>query len=78
MKYMIHGPCGAHNVKYSCMLNPKCMGTCFRSFPKKETKETLTDVDGFPEYRRRLTGPNAHTIPVLGVHHDVDNSWVVP
>ena len=44
----------------------------------REAKETLVDVDGYPEYRRRLSGPNAHIIPVLGVHRDVDNGWVVP
>ena len=60
------------------MLNPKCMGKCFRSFPKKEGKATNTDVDGYPEYRRRLTGPNVHTIPELGKHKDINNSWVVP
>jgi hypothetical protein len=76
--YMIHGPCGEHNPQCPCMLNPKCMGQCFTSFPKQEAKETISDVDGYPEYRRRLHGPHAHTIPVLGVHRDVDNSWVVP
>ncbi len=54
------------------------MGRCFRSFLKEEAKETKTDVNGFPEYQRRLTGPDAHLIPVLGVHRDVSNSWVVP
>ena len=76
--HMIHGPCGHHNVKCPCMLNPKCPGTCFRSFPKRECKQTVADLDGYPEYRRRLTGPNVHTIPELGTHRDVDNSWVVP
>ena len=60
------------------MLNEKCKGKCFRSFPKKECKATNSDVDGYPEYRRRLTGPNAHIIPELGKHKNVDNSWVVP
>ena len=76
--FMIHGPCGDHNKECPCMLNPKCMGKCFRSFPKKECKATNSDVDGYPEYRRRLTGPNVHTIPELGKHKDINNSWVVP
>jgi hypothetical protein len=76
--FMIHGPCGDHNKTSPCMLNPKCMGQCFRSFPKKEARETVADVTGFPEYRRRLTGSNAHTIPEIGVHRDINSSWVVP
>ena len=32
--YMSHGPCGEHNPQCPCMLNPKCMGQCFRSFSR--------------------------------------------
>jgi hypothetical protein len=57
---------------------PSAWGKCFRSFPQKECKSTNTDVDGYPEYRRRMTGPNVHIIPELGKYKDIDNSWVVP
>ena len=78
VSHMIHGPCGEANPECACMKNPKCPGRCFRKFPMREAKETLVDVDGYPEYRRRLSGPCAHIIPKLGVHTDVDNGWVVP
>ena len=76
--HMIHGPCGDANPKCPCMNHPECPGRCFRKFPMREAKETLSDVDGYPEYRRRMTGQNAHTIPELGLHRDVHNGWVVP
>jgi hypothetical protein len=44
----------------------------------RECKTTLADVDGYPEYRRRMTGPYANTIPELGKHRDIHNGWVVP
>ena len=78
--HMIHGPCGDHNKQCACMLNPKCPGTCFRSYPRQECKETIADLDGYPEYRRRLP-PSQHacTIENLGSFtFPINNSWVVP
>ena len=76
--HMIHGPCGENNPTCPCMLNPKCPGTCFRSFPRQECKETIADLDGYPEYRRRISSQRAHKIYNLGKFPEVDNSWVVP
>ena len=71
----IHGPCGKANLKLMCMNNPKCNGQCCKAFPKSFCTETKTDVDGYPEYRRR---PNQHVIPSLGIHRNVNSTWVVP
>ncbi len=76
--HMIHGPCGTANPSCPCMQNPKCPGRCFRNFPMRECKTTLADVDGYSEYRRRMTGDYAHTIPELGKHKHIHNGWVVP
>ena len=76
--HMIHGPCGENNPTCPCMLNPKCPGTCFRSFPRQECKETIAYLDGYPEYRRRINSQRAHKIYNLGKYPEVDNSWVVP
>ncbi|XP_076946834.1 uncharacterized protein LOC143618534 [Bidens hawaiensis] len=50
--FMIHGPCGADNMKCSCMVNKRCS----KIFPKKFCDETCVDTKGFPQYRRRDSG----------------------
>jgi hypothetical protein len=44
-----------------------------KKYPCKFQSETVTDVNGYPIYRRRDTG---HTILVHGI--ELDNRWVVP
>jgi hypothetical protein len=44
-----------------------------KKYPRKFQSETVTDVNGYPIYRRRDTG---HTILVHGI--ELDNRWVVP
>ncbi len=68
-KCTMHGPCGA------TFLNAPCMeeGKCKKQYPRKFQSETVTDVNGYPIYRRRDTG---HTIMVHGI--ELDNRWVVP
>ncbi|KAD0066211.1 hypothetical protein E3N88_44838 [Mikania micrantha] len=67
--YMIHGPCGIHNIKCPCMIDKKCS----KNFPKKFREHTSIDSSGFPLYRRRDSG---YFVEKSGV--DLDNRNVVP
>ncbi|XP_076884672.1 uncharacterized protein LOC143533936 [Bidens hawaiensis] len=51
-EFMMHGPCGAANLKCSCMIDKRCS----KNFPKKFSNATSLDSDGFPIYRRRDSG----------------------
>jgi hypothetical protein len=68
-KCMMHGPCGAAFPNAPCMEEGKCK----KQYPCKFQSETVTDVNGYPIYRRRDMG---HTILVHGI--ELDNRWVVP
>jgi hypothetical protein len=65
---MMHGPCGAAFPNAPCMEEGKCK----KQYPRKFQSETVTDVNGYPIYRRRDTG---HTVLVHGI--ELDNRWVV-
>jgi hypothetical protein len=65
----MHGPCGAMFPNAPCMEKGKCK----KQDPRKFQSETVTDVNGYPIYRRRDTG---HTVVVHGI--ELDNRWVVP
>lgn len=73
---MIHGPCGNLNSSSPCMAN----GKCTKNFPKEFSNDTITNVDGYPIYRRRNTdnGGQSFTKNVKNVDIDIDNRWVVP
>ncbi|XP_074115113.1 uncharacterized protein LOC141537831 [Cotesia typhae] len=77
-KHMIHGPCDAFNMTSSCMENGKCK----KNFPKPHTNDTITDIDGYPIYRRRSTENGGHTftmrLPNFPNQVEFDNQWVVP
>ncbi|XP_072392261.1 uncharacterized protein [Diabrotica undecimpunctata] len=77
-KHMIHGPCGAFNMTSPCMENEKCK----KNFPKPHTNDTITDIDGYPMYRRRSTENGGHTftmrLPNFPNQVEFDNQWVVP
>ncbi|XP_014777998.1 uncharacterized protein LOC106874701 [Octopus bimaculoides] len=66
---MIHGPCRTNNPSSPCMEN----GSCQKKFPKNYRDETLLNLNGYPEYRKRNTG----VIVQVGCH-SVDNRNVVP
>ncbi|XP_076907984.1 uncharacterized protein LOC143564661 [Bidens hawaiensis] len=68
-EFMIHGPCGAANLKCSCMINKRCS----KNFPKKFCNATSLDSDGFPIYRRRDCGSYVER---SNIH--LDNRSVVP
>jgi len=65
---MMHGPCGAVFPNAPFMEEGKCK----KQYPSKFQSEMVTDVNGYPIYRRRDTG---HTVLVHGI--ELDNRWVV-
>ncbi|KAI8419999.1 hypothetical protein MSG28_008599 [Choristoneura fumiferana] len=77
-KSMIHGPCGVLNPASPCMKDRKCS----KKYPRALLKETQTNDNGYPLYRRRgpEEGGRTVTITVRGTAQEVvvDNSWVVP
>ena len=66
---MIHGPCGTSNPNSVCMVD----GQCQKKFPKQYQQETVTNVSGYPQYRRRNNGDSVR----VGAH-EVDCKYVVP
>lgn len=44
---MIHGPCGAIDIRSPCMTD----GRCNKRFPKSFVNESVTGFDGYPQYR---------------------------
>ncbi|XP_049819697.1 uncharacterized protein LOC126264710 isoform X1 [Aethina tumida] len=73
---MIHGPCGTLNSSSPCMAN----GKCTKNFPKDFTNDTVTNVDGYPIYRRRNpdNGGQSFIKNIINTDIDIDNRWVVP
>nr|XP_042912535.1 uncharacterized protein LOC122272676 [Parasteatoda tepidariorum] len=74
---MIHGPCGSLNMMSPCMDN----GKCTKRFPKPCQTDTITNIDGYPSYRRRDVDNGGQSYELRlsnGVRVDVDNRWVVP
>ncbi|XP_044592007.1 uncharacterized protein LOC123270134 [Cotesia glomerata] len=73
---MIHGPCGIFNRSSHCMSD----GKCTKNFPKDFTNDTITNVDGYPIYRRRNpdNGGQSFIKNISNTDIDIDNRWVVP
>ncbi|XP_044595144.1 uncharacterized protein LOC123272415 [Cotesia glomerata] len=73
---MIHGPCGTFNRSSPCMSD----GKCTKNFPKDFTNDTITNVDGYPIYRRRNpdNGGQSFIKNISNTDIDIDNRWVVP
>lgn len=76
--HMIHGPCGPLNMTAPCMEDGKCK----KRFPKQYTNDTITDIDGYPLYRRRNTENGGQTFTKktsnLKNQVEINNQWVVP
>ncbi|GFW59074.1 helitron_like_N domain-containing protein [Trichonephila clavipes] len=73
---MIHGSCGTLNMS-PCMNN----GKCTKRFPKPCQTDTITNIDGYPSYRRRDidNGGQSYELRLSnGVRVDIDKCWVVP
>ena len=68
-KYMIHGSCGPANINSPCMTDKRCS----KFYPKPYTPTTMIDQEGYPRYRRRVSGIH---ITKHGV--ELDNRNVVP
>ena len=71
-KYMLHGPCGKLNRSSVCN---NAEGVCKNNFPKEFFEKTDSNVDGYPQYRRRDL-PEDVFVTKSGVK--LDNRWVVP
>ena len=72
-RWMLHGPCGSRCQDKS--------GKCSKKFPKQFTKDTKSDKDGYPEYRRRKPGDGGQEVCIKrdsGAMHIYNNSHVVP
>jgi len=69
IKHMLHGPCGALNMKCPCMIDKACR---FR-YPRQFNPETQQGKDSYPLYRRRDDGQR---VKIRGA--ELDNRWVVP
>ncbi|PIC28806.1 hypothetical protein B9Z55_020608 [Caenorhabditis nigoni] len=68
-KNMLHRPCGLDNPESPCMRD----NVCSKRFPKAFIDETLCNVNGYPEYRRRNDGRF-----VMHGTSRLDNRRVVP
>jgi hypothetical protein len=67
IRCMMHGPCGAAFSNAPCMEESKCKKNIHVS-----SSETVTNVNGYPIYRRRDMG---HIVLVHGI--ELDNRWVL-
>lgn len=76
IKHMVHGPCGAHNMSSPCMKD----GKCTKNYPRALLKDTQTNENGYPLYRRRAPQDGGRTAVIKRGGNDVtiDNSWIVP
>ena len=56
-------------------------GKCTKRYTRQLLQDTITGIDGYPLYRRRLTEDGGQSITLNmrnNIMVDVDNRWVVP
>jgi len=56
-------------------------GKCRKRFPKPCQNDTISNIDGYPSYRRRDVDNGGQSYEMHlsnGVRVDIDNRWVVP
>ncbi|XP_072066303.1 uncharacterized protein [Arachis hypogaea] len=68
-KFMLHGPCGSANIFSPYMKE----GHCSKFYPKSFADSTTINTEGYPIYRRRMTGCYDEKGNVA-----LDNRYVVP
>ena len=84
LKYMIHKPCGSHNVDAPCMQTNRDTNTksCNKHYPQPfRTTATLNERSGRAEYCRTRNGDNPTVRNKVGnswIDVPVGNQWVVP
>ena len=74
---MVHGPCGILNPHSLCMDKRQCS----KKYPRQFIKDTQTNENGYPLYRRRSPDDGGLTKEIRlvgGVTCTVDNKWIVP
>ena len=70
---MIHGPYGNLNRSSPCTAD----GKCTKSSSKNFTRDTITNVDRYPIYRRRNSDNGGKSVVKNINVIDIDNRWVV-
>ena len=71
--WMLHGPCSKKRCKPD--------GKCNKGFPKQFSKETKSDKDGYPLYKRTKPEDGGQSVVIpreSGAIHEYDNRYVVP
>jgi hypothetical protein len=55
-------------------------GKCTKKYPRDLIRETQTEEDGYPLYRRRRPGDGGFTtyINMQNREVEIDNRWIVP
>ncbi|XP_070196534.1 uncharacterized protein [Littorina saxatilis] len=78
MAHMIHGPCGTHNPRSSCM--DQETKKCTKHYPKAFRQSTEQGQDSYPKYRRRQETDGGHTGTLMRGNQKmtITNQWVVP
>lgn len=69
-KNMFHDPCGAFNYNSPHMSE----GKCTQRYPRNLISDTITGIDGYPVYHRRLVEDDSKSI-VLKERNEKEATW---